>query len=117
MTELREHLREASERVEATYPENTELTIDQEGTPHLKRLPAQPLPEDLETIEVCQSQPVKIAWRPLRLLIATIIYLRGLVKREDIRDIDLFARNDDFFDQTLGNDLPIGKGEAIEVLA
>jgi hypothetical protein len=68
-------------------------------------------------VEVCQSQPVKIAWRPLRLLIATMIYLRGLVKREDISDIDLFSGDDDFFDQTLGNDLPIGKGEALEVLA
>ena len=48
---LRERLRDASHRVETTYPENTELTIDQEGTPHLKRLPVSPVPEDLETIE------------------------------------------------------------------
>src|SRR2546426_2387056 len=68
-------------------------------------------------VEICQSQPVKMAWRPLRWLITTIIYLRGLVKREYIRDVDLFSRNDDFFDQTLGNGLAIGKGEAIEVLA
>jgi hypothetical protein len=47
----------------------------------------------------------------------SIIYLRGLVKREDIGDVDLFSCNHDFFDQTLGNDLAIGKGEAIEVLA
>jgi hypothetical protein len=67
--------------------------------------------------EVCQSQPVKMAWRPLRLVIATIIYLRGLVKREDIRDVDLFSRDDDFFDQTLGHGLAIGKGEMIEVFA
>jgi TnpA family transposase len=48
---LQERLREAAHRVDATYPENTELTIDQEGTPHLQRLPAQAVPENLETIE------------------------------------------------------------------
>ena len=39
VAELRERLREVAHRVDATYPENTALTIDQEGTPHLKRLP------------------------------------------------------------------------------
>ena len=48
---LRERLRETAQRVDATYPENTALTIDDEGTPHLKRLKARPLPEDLHTIE------------------------------------------------------------------
>jgi TnpA family transposase len=51
VAELREQLREVSRRVDATYPENSALTIDHEGTPHLKRLPAQPTPEDLQTIE------------------------------------------------------------------
>jgi len=55
-------------------------------------------------------------WGPLRLLIVTIIYLRGVVKREDIVNVDLFPRDDDFFDQTLGNSLAIGEGETIEVL-
>jgi hypothetical protein len=67
--------------------------------------------------EVCQSQPVKMAWRPLRVLIVTIIYLRGLVKREEVRDVDVFSCNDDFFDQTLRHGLAISKGQAIEVLA
>jgi TnpA family transposase len=48
---LRERLRETAQRVDATYPENTSLTIDDEGTPHLKRLQARPMPEDLHTIE------------------------------------------------------------------
>jgi hypothetical protein len=64
-------------------------------------------------IEVCQSQPVKMAWCPLRVVITTIIYLRGVVKREDIRDVDLFSCNDDFFDQTLRHGLAISKGQAI----
>jgi TnpA family transposase len=51
VAELRERLREVSRRVDATYPANTALTMDQEGTPHLKRLPAQPTPEDLQTLE------------------------------------------------------------------
>src|SRR3989442_5181701 len=62
-------------------------------------------------VEICQSQPVKMPRRPLRLLTPTIIYLRGLVKREDIEDINLLPRDDDFFDQTLGNGLAIGKGK------
>jgi hypothetical protein len=39
-----------------------------------------------------------------------------LVKREDIRDIDLLARDDHFLDQALHDGLPIGKGEPIEIL-
>ena len=58
-----------------------------------------------------------MAWCSLRVLVTTIIYLRGLVKREDIGDVDLVPCNHDFFDQTLGNNLAIGKGEVIEVFA
>ena len=57
-----------------------------------------------------------MAWRALRMWVATIIYLRGLGKREDIVDVNLLPRDDHFFDQTLGYGLAIGKGEAIEVL-
>lgn len=49
-------------------------------------------------VEVCQSQPIKIARRPLRMLITTIIDLRGIGKREDIVDIDLLSGHHDFFD-------------------
>jgi hypothetical protein len=38
-----------------------------------------------------------------------------LVKREDIVDVDLLSGDDDFFDQTLGNRLAIGKGETVEI--
>jgi hypothetical protein len=51
VTALRERLREVARRVDAAYPDNTALTIDADGTPHLKRLPAQPLPDDLATLE------------------------------------------------------------------
>ena len=48
-------------------------------------------------------------------MLTTIIYLRGLVKREDIVDVDLLACDHDFFDQTLGDDLAIGKRETIKI--
>jgi TnpA family transposase len=51
VAELRERLREVSHRVDMAYPDNTELTIDHAGTPHLKRLGAQPIPEDFQTVE------------------------------------------------------------------
>jgi hypothetical protein len=46
--------------------------------------------------EICQSQPVKMPRRPLRLLTPIIIYLRVVVKREDIININLLSRDDDF---------------------
>jgi TnpA family transposase len=49
---LRQRLRHVTERVDAAFPDNAELTIDEMGTPHLKHLKAQPIPEDLETLEV-----------------------------------------------------------------
>jgi hypothetical protein len=48
---VRERLRETAQGVDAAYPENTALTIDDEGTPHLTRLQARPISEDLHTIE------------------------------------------------------------------
>src|SRR5574341_565872 len=66
-------------------------------------------------VEVCQSQPVKMTWRPLRLLTPTIIYLRGRVKREYVRDVDLLTGDDDFLDQALGDRLAIGKRQALQI--
>ena len=51
MAHLQARLREVTERVDASFPDNTELTIDEAGKPHLKRLKAQPLPEELATLE------------------------------------------------------------------
>ena len=48
---LQQRLREVTERVDAAFPDNTELTIDDSGKPHLKRLKAQPPPEELETLQ------------------------------------------------------------------
>jgi hypothetical protein len=68
-------------------------------------------------VEICQSQPIKLSWRPLRLRTTTIIYLRGLVKREDIGDINLLPRDNDFFNQTLRDGLAVFEREAVEVVA
>jgi hypothetical protein len=51
VTHLKQRLRDVTERVDASFPDNAELTIDEMGTPHLKRLGAQPVPEELETLE------------------------------------------------------------------
>ena len=51
VAQLQARLREVTERVDASFPDNTELTIDAAGKPHLKRLKAQLLPEELETLE------------------------------------------------------------------
>jgi TnpA family transposase len=48
---LQARLRAVAARVDASFPDNTELTIDEAGKPHLKRLKAQPLPEELATLE------------------------------------------------------------------
>lgn len=48
---LKQRLRDVTERVDTSFPDNSELTIDEMGTPHLKRLGAQPVPEELETLE------------------------------------------------------------------
>ncbi len=51
VAELHDRLRQVSHRVDRAYPDNTELTIDEAGTPHLKRLGAQPISEDFQTVE------------------------------------------------------------------
>jgi Tn3 transposase DDE domain len=51
VSHLQERLRAMTQRVDASFPDNTELTLDKDGQPHLKRLKAQPIPEDLATLE------------------------------------------------------------------
>lgn len=48
---LQQRLRDVTERVDAAFPANSELTLDATGTPHLKRLNARPIPEELQTLE------------------------------------------------------------------
>lgn len=48
---LREQLTCVAAQVDANFPDNSELTIDEDGKPHLKRQPALALPESLFSFE------------------------------------------------------------------
>ena len=56
---LREQLTKAAEKIDQGFPANSELTIDDDGTPHLKRQKAAPQPEDLDEFkkEVYERMP------------------------------------------------------------
>src|SRR5262249_57840856 len=62
-------------------------------------------------MEVCQTQPVKMPWCPLRRFAETLCHLRGGVKREQEMHVHVFSRDDDFADQALRNGLPFFKRE------
>jgi putative transposase len=59
--------------------------------------------------EVCQTQPVKMPWCPLRRAPWTISDPRGFLKREHVGDIYLLARHDHFVAQTVSNRLALFK--------
>jgi len=46
--QLKDSLTQVADKVDDSYPDKTELTIDDKGKPHLKRLKVEPLPEGLE---------------------------------------------------------------------
>ncbi len=48
---LRDALTRAARRVDANFPDNSHLSIDPDGVPHLKRQEATPLPEGLAAFE------------------------------------------------------------------
>ena len=68
-------------------------------------------------IEVCQTQPIKMTWCPLRLFRHTGRNLRGGFKRENEMDVHRFSRNDDFADQALGYGLTFFKRKLCQILA
>jgi hypothetical protein len=68
-------------------------------------------------IEICQTQPIKMAWCPLRLFRPAIGRLRGRFKREDEMDVNFFPRDDDFFDQTLSDGLALFERKPFEIVA
>ena len=83
---------------------------------HFHCLPAHCGPH-LNPIEVCQTQPIKMTWCPLRLFRQTTRSLRGGCKRENEMDVHRFSRHDDLADQTLGNGLTFFKRELGKILA
>src|SRR5262249_22182555 len=61
-----------------------------------------PRPGDTWHLEMCQTQPIKMAWCPLRCWRQMPSYLRGGVKREHKMDVHLFSRDDNFANQAPG---------------
>src|SRR5215475_11359925 len=76
-----------------------------------------PRPGDKWHLEMCQTQPIKMAWCPLRCWRQMPSYLRGGVKREHKMDVHLFSRDDNFANQAPGDDLPFFKGELVQVVS
>src|SRR5262245_65679680 len=68
-------------------------------------------------VEVCQTQPIKMPWGPLRLFRYTRRNLRGGDKREHELDVYGFPRHEDFVDQALGDGLPFFKRELGQIRA
>ena len=68
-------------------------------------------------VEVCQTQPIKMTWCPLRLFRHTGRNLRGGFKRENEMDVHRFSRNDDFADHALGYGLTFFKRKLCQILA
>jgi len=66
-------------------------------------------------MEVCQTQPVKMPWCPLRRFAETLCHLRGGVKREQEMHIHCFSRDDDCADQALCNGLSFFKRELRQI--
>ena len=66
---------------------------------------------------MCQTQPIKMTWCPLRLFRQTLRNLRGGCNRENERAVNCFSRDDDFADQALGDGLPFFKRELFKVIA
>jgi hypothetical protein len=87
-----------------------------QGTLRFHCLPAH-CGHHLNPSEVCQTQPIKMTWCPLRLFRQTTRSLRGGCKRENELDVHRFSRHDDVADQTLGNGLTFFKRELGQMLA
>ncbi len=56
---LRQQLTTLAEQIDQGFPQNSEFTIDDDGSPHLKRQKASPLPEGLDAFkkEVYERMP------------------------------------------------------------
>src|SRR5687768_1742139 len=76
-----------------------------------------PQPGDKWHLEMCQTQPIKMSWCPLRLFERTLRNPRGGFKRENEMDVNLFSCDDDFTAQALSDGLPFLKRELIKIIS
>jgi hypothetical protein len=67
-------------------------------------------------VEVCQTQPVKMTWCPLRHAPWAIRGLRGSLNREHVGDIHVLPGDHDFPDQALRDGLAFVNGEPVQVV-
>jgi hypothetical protein len=67
--------------------------------------------------EMCQTQPIKMTWCPLRHVFRALPCLRGKLKREHVVDVNLVAGHHDFTDQAPGHGLTVLKRELLQILA
>src|SRR4029450_1522019 len=74
-----------------------------------------PRPGDKWHMEMCQTQPIKMSWCPLRLLRQMPSRLGGRVKREHERDVHLCSRDNNFADQASSDALPFSKRELFQI--
>jgi hypothetical protein len=65
---------------------------------------------------ICQTQPIKMTWSPLRLFFRTFGDLRGRFKRENEMEVNLFSRHDHFMNQALSYGLALLKRESFEIV-
>src|SRR5256885_13652610 len=65
---------------------------------------------------MCQTQPIKMSWCPLRLWRQVPSNLRGRVKREHEMHVHLFSRDTNFADQASGDGLPFSKRELFQIV-
>jgi hypothetical protein len=68
------------------------------------------------SVEVCQTQPIKMSWCPLRRAPRTISDLRGFVNREHVIDSNLRARHHDFAHQAVSHRLARCKRELVQIV-
>jgi hypothetical protein len=75
-----------------------------------------PQPGDKWHLEVCQTQPIKMSWCPLRHCEPTLSDLRGGFKRENTMDVHVFSRDNDPIDQALRDGLPFFTRELVQMI-
>jgi hypothetical protein len=73
--------------------------------------------KQLARVEMCQTQPIKMTWRPLKHVFRVRRCLRGKFKREHVVDIHLVAAHNDFTDQAPGHGLTVLKRKLLQILA